>query len=530
MNPPALKLELLFRDRKKIIENIITIVSQNDLNIISMEVENKDKNTLIYLEISSGKQSLPTMEIIESLKQVPDLIDIRQVFSMPRQIREKHLEVVLDSIRDGILSIDKHGYITTINQVARKILGWQDTSIIGRKLSDMPQESHALLNTLKGKAFYDKKRNIITENSRRQFFSTGIVIRDHAGDITGAVEVMRNMLEIKKLADEVACPTMQTFSDIIGKSTVIMDAISFAQKIAATPAIVSIRGPSGTGKELFARAIHTESQVPGSFIAVNCAALPESLLESELFGYTPGAFTGARKQGKPGLFELADHGTLFLDEIAEMSPGSQAKILRVIQEKALRRISGTQEIPVNTRIITATSQNMESLIKSGRFREDLYYRINVLPIHVPPLKERLEDIELLADHFLSRSALHIGRKPKTLTLGALDKLMHHTWPGNVRELKNVIERAAIISDLDTIDENAVLFGHEIEQTIRGLTQTPAPGSYSGNLKQRVGSFEKTVITAELPRHSSIRKCAGALGLSHTALMKKMTKHGILFRP
>ena len=491
-----------------------------------MEVENKEEKTLIYLETRSGRFSPSNETIIRDLEKIPDLIQIRQIFSMPQEIREERLKVVLDSISDGILSIDNHGYITTVNRVARKLLDWNITDIIGRKLSDMPGENHALLDTLKGKTFINKKRNIITDNGRFQFFSAGITIRDYTGEITGAIEIMRNMRVIRELAEEVTYPTLETFSDIIGNSTVIMDAISFAQKIAPSSSIVSIRGQSGTGKELFARAIHAESQASGRFVAVNCAALPESLLESELFGYVKGAFTGAEKQGKQGLFELAHNGTLFLDEIAEMSPGSQAKILRVIQEKTVRRIGGAEEIPVNTRIITATSKVIEEMIKTGAFREDLYYRINVLPIHVPPLKERTEDIPLLAEHFLSRTARKIGRKPKGLTPKALLRLNRHKWPGNVRELKNVIERAAIICDHDTIDADSIIFGHEIENTIKGLKQGSSQVTRPDTLKNMMGEFEKTIVEAELEKHSSIRKCAKTLGLSHTALLKKMKKHGI----
>jgi len=305
-----------------------------------------------------------------------------------------------------------------------------------------------------------------------------------------------------------------------------MDAISFAQKIAVSSSIVSIRGESGTGKELFARAIHTQSAVSGEFVAVNCASLPVSLLESELFGYEKGSFTGARKKGKQGLFEIADNGTLFLDEIADMPMGAQAKILRVIQEKSVRRIGGVKEIPVNTRVITATSRLIEQMIKDNTFREDLYYRINVLPIHVPPLKERYEDIPLLVDHFLSRAAIKVGIKPKKLSDTAMKKLFNHNWPGNIRELKNVIERGSIISDKDIIDENSIIFGHDIESTIRGLEAIPSNDLENSSLKARVGSYEKQIIKSTLTKHPSIRKSAKALNISHTTILNKMKKYGL----
>ena len=216
------------------------------------------------------------------------------------------------------------------------------------------------------------------------------------------------MREIKALAEEVSQPEKVAFDAFVGDTPSVKQAIAFARKIAPTPSIVSIRGESGTGKELFARAIHAESGRAGPFIPVNCAAIPDSLLESELFGYESGAFTGARKSGRAGLFEQAGGGTLFLDEIAELPPGPQAKILRAIQEECVRRIGGRSEIHVNTRIITATNRNLEQLVESGAFRQDLYYRINVLPIHLPPLNARTEDIPALADHFLFQINCKLG--------------------------------------------------------------------------------------------------------------------------
>ncbi len=526
MKNTTLKLELLFTDRKQIVEDITKVVSANDLNIISMEVVNQDKRTLIYLETKSSRFSPSNKIITRHLEKIPDLIEITQISSMPQEIREKRLKVVLDSISDGIISIDKFGYITTINRVARAMLGFNNMDVLGKKLSSLPLEDLDLLDCLKNQTFENKKRNIITPNGRFQFVSAGVAIKDITGEITGAIEIMRDMKEIKELADKVSYPTYHTFSDIIGKSASIMDAISFAQKIATSASIISIRGDSGTGKEIFARAIHTESRVKGEFVAVNCAALPESLLESELFGYEKGSFTGARNKGKQGLFEIADNGTLFLDEIAEMPMGSQAKILRVIQEKRVRRIGGVKEIPVNTRIITATSRLIEQMIKDNEFREDLYYRINVLPIHVPPLKERYEDIPLLADHFLSRISKQLGEPPKKLSDNAFKKLVHHTWPGNIRELKNVIERGAILSDKPIIDESSIIFGHDIESTIKGLSSGVFKSIDNESLKSMVGNYEKQIIETTLDNYTSIRKCAKALSISHTTLLNKMKKYGV----
>ena len=520
----VLKLELLFWDRKLIVEDIAKSIGRNDLNITSMEVKNQQEKVWVYVETQSGPKSPDDAQIIKSLEKIESLIRIKRITDMPSEIRKKRLEVVVASISDGIVSIDRDRSITFINPVAKQMYGWDYPKLTGTKITELPLDNDDILHSLSGKTFHNKKRNIITPQGRFQFFSSCIPITNSTGEVTGAIEVMRDMRQIKEMADEVTSPSRFTFSDIIGKSGPIMDAISFAQKIAPSSSVVSIRGKSGTGKELFAKAIHAESGRTGEFVAVNCAALPESLLESELFGYEKGTFTGGEKKGKQGLFEIADKGTLFLDEIAEMPLGAQAKILRVIQEKSVRRIGGAREIPVDTRIITATSRLIEEMIKTNRFREDLYYRINVLPIHVPPLKERYQDIPLLTDHFLARIAKQVGSAPKKLTPAAFKKLRAHTWPGNVRELKNVIERGSIMSDQETIDVNAIIFGHEIEETIREL-RTPAIHGESP-LKEQVGGFEKGLIESALARYTSIRKAARALEISHTAMINKMRKYNI----
>ncbi len=310
------------------------------------------------------------------------------------------------------------------------------------------------------------------------------------------------MQEVRKLAQSISEPNQICFTDIS----------------------VSIHGASGTGKELFADAIHTASKRHGPFVPINCAALPEHLLESELFGYVSGAFTGGKKNGKPGLFEFAENGTVFLDEIAEMPLGSQAKMLRLIQEKAVRRIGGSKEIPINTRIITATNKNLESLVENQTFRKDLYYRISVLPIHISPLNQRIDDIPILVEHFLFLLASKLGKKIPGLTEAAFDKLYRHEWPGNVRELKNVVERAALLCEEQKIDVKCILFSHELGQM--GHTQNRYYAGTNQSLKEQVAEFEKNIIVETFKSKKSVRQTARSLEISHPALLKKMKMHGL----
>ena len=521
------KLKMVFRDRIGIVADVSALVADFGLNISSMEVDRKDDRAAVYLEAEGGEKAPGQEEIFRILGGIPDLFEIRFINSMPHEERENQIRVVLDNISDGVISIDTAGRITTINQIALNVFECDHREMIGKSVKNLNLPDDTILECLDGKKFSNIKKDLITEKGRLQYFVTGRPIRDSAGHIIGAVEIGKDVREIRLLAQSLSTPARITFNDFIGECPAITDALAFAQKIAGTDSIVSIRGDSGTGKELLAQAIHTASRREGLFVPINCAALPESLLESELFGYVGGAFTGARKGGKQGLFEIAENGTIFLDEIAELPLGPQARILRTIQENCVRRIGGTREIPINARIITATNQNLEQMVAQRLFRQDLFYRINVLPIHLPPLRERLEDIPRLIDHFLFQLASKLNQKEKTITKESLYKLNRHSWPGNVRELKNVVERAAILSDGETIGVDCILFSHEIGNGIKDQKNASLLDlAGAGSLKNLVARYEKDIIIDSLKKSSTIRKTAKELGMSHTALLNKMKKYKI----
>jgi transcriptional regulator of aroF, aroG, tyrA and aromatic amino acid transport len=517
-----LKIQLVFKDRLGIVAEATTIIAQRELNIVSMEVQKRDDLAFVYLEMEkSGADG--DEDLFACLGRIRDCLELKKIHMLPHEKREEGYKVVLDSVSDGILSIDENGILTTINRVACRILGCDENASIGRPLSQLKLPDTSLSDGFSQKRYGGEKRSIITEKGRFQYFATCKPIKDSAGRIMGAVEILKDLKEIEALAHAVSQPEQITFSDIIGMSPAIKEVILLAEKIAKTESIVSLRGESGTGKELFARAIHSESRRRGPFIAINCAALPETLLESELFGYEGGAFTGARREGKAGLFEMAAGGSVFLDEITEMSMQVQAKMLRLIQEKQVRRIGGSSEIPINARIITATNRNLERLVEEKQFREDLYYRINVLPIHIPPLRRHPEDIPLLADHFLFQLGTRLNDKPRRLAPSALERLHHHDWPGNVRELKNAIERAAILSTADEIDRDCVLFSFEVGKGLAGV-QPPAASLGRGSLRELLQRYEKELIGEALQQSLSLRRTATTLKVSHTTLMNKMRKH------
>jgi len=519
-----LKMRLCYRDRIGIVADISQTIAANALNIVFMEVVRKDNKAVVYMEIEGRLLADVIDSILKCLKKTQNFQEINFIDTLPQEEREDRFRVVLDNIRDGVVSIDRDGNVTTINKVAARVYNCEPDKIIGHNIRNIDLPQYAILDCLEGQSLKTVQQNLITSQGRYRYISSCRSLRDTSGMIVGAVEITKDMQEIKQMAQTFSDPGLISFSDIIGNNPAIKSAIAFAQKIATTDAPVALRGDSGTGKELFARALHMASNRTGSFVPINCAALPDPLLESELFGYVGGAFTGGKKEGKAGLFETAKHGTVFLDEIADMSLASQAKLLRLIQEGAVRRIGGSKEIPINTRIVTATNKNLERRVEEKTFRKDLYYRVSVLPIHIPPLNQRLDDIPLLVEHFLFALTSKLEEKMPVLTQQAYEKLKHHSWPGNIRELKNVVERAAIICENQSIDIDSIFFSHEMGHNTLPLTDKHAKTHQP--LKEQVAILEKKVIVKTLETYKTIRQSAKALKISHPALLNKMKKYNI----
>jgi len=350
-------------------------------------------------------------------------------------------------------------------------------------------------------------------------------LRIAAGMISQALRIQRLIdLERRKLVEENTQLRQELqeryeFTHLIGTSGPMRRVFEQIAQVVGTGATVLIRGESGTGKELIAHALHHHSPRAGKpFVRVNCAALPETLVESELFGYERGAFTGAQARRK-GRFELADGGTLFLDEIGELSPSTQAKLLRVIQEREFERLGGTATIPVDVRLITATNKNLESALGAGSFREDLYYRLNVFAICVPPLRERKSDVLLLADHFLEKYARLHGRSIKRISTPAIDMLVSYHWPGNVRELENTIERAVLVADGD------VIHGHHLSPILQ--TAEASGTVVSGSLAEAVEVFESNLIQDALKTTRGNRaRAARLLSSTERIVNYKIRRYGI----
>lgn len=518
-----LKFQLLFKDRIGIVFDIARLMCKQGLNIVAMEVEQQEGLAKISIEIETKEQTPDKAALLGLFATLPGIESQSDLRFLPQERRQQWFRTLFDGMSEGIISVDATGVVNTINSIACRTLGLTYENIIGQHISEISPNDSILLDCIEKRIPVSRRKSIVTSTGRVEFYGSAKPIHDANGKFVGSVLLINNLKEVKEMVDAVSTPLSVTFDDFLGQSPALNNIITFARKIADTGTIVSITGESGTGKELFARALHFESGRPGPFIPINCAALPEQLIESELFGYVDGAFTGARKKGKPGLFEAASEGTIFLDEIGDMPPGPQAKILRVLQDGQVRRIGGFEEIPVNARVITATNKNLRDMVLENRFREDLFYRINVLTVQIPPLRERLMDIPLLAGYFLQQFNRKLGKEGQVISKEAMAKLYNYSWPGNVRELKNTIERASVLTDGDVIAEESIRPSNETAGSANRSTVVSADNG-STSLKDLIGRYEAAILLDALNAAPSIRQAAKNLGLSHTALLKKIGKY------
>lgn len=364
------------------------------------------------------------------------------------------LEAIIQCSEEAISVVDEHGIGLLINPAYTRITGLKEDKVIGQPATaDISEGESMHLKVLKTRRPVRGVSMRVGPHKREVIVNVAPIIVN--GILKGSVGVIQDVSEIRKLTEELnrarqiirTLEAKYTFEDIVAKSDEMNIAIEQAKLGAKTPATVLLRGESGTGKELFAHAIHNASDRKyNKFLRVNCAAISESLLESELFGYEEGAFSGAKRGGKKGLFEEANNGSIFLDEIGELTLSTQAKLLRVLQEREIVRVGGTKPIPINVRIIAATNVNLEKGISQGSFREDLYYRLNRMPIQIPPLRKRKEDIPALCEFLIQKMNLDYGRNIEGLTDRAIEHLLDYDWAGNVRELENILGRAIIFME------------------------------------------------------------------------------------
>jgi sigma-54 dependent transcriptional regulator, acetoin dehydrogenase operon transcriptional activator AcoR len=499
------KVELL--SSIKVANHAIGVVS---LTSFTKEGQNRlSKHTERYQQILT--------EVSEMITAIVQSHATRQIESADDSMRL--LEGALDTVADAYFTFDRSGNVIHTNASARRLLSQHEL---------LPAEvSRMLLPSLSGMAAHSLPiANCLVDKLDAPTEATPIIVNNQL--IGGVLRVQRGALTVPRLMDHQGSRSsgkVDSLAQIVGNSPAIKQVKEMAMKIGNSSSTVLITGETGTGKGHLAKAIHeasTRAYYP--FVAINCASIPENLFESELFGYEDGAFTGAKKGGKPGRFEMAEGGTLFLDEIGDMPLALQAKLLRVLQEKVVERIGGTRSFPINVRIIAATNQNLEELVEKKAFRADLYYRLNVIPIHVPSLTERKEDIELLAGSFMEKYGEQAGRTFFGIAREAINLLTHYHWPGNVRELENAIEYAM------NMEQDTVLTVDSLPPRLRACPPPVTPSRSGPAIKARVADAQADAIRASLQKHGSDLKgkqrVAEELGIGLRTLYRKLKLLGI----
>lgn len=465
---------------------------------------------LEYELITSGDEAI--------MNAVEEAIKLDEELRKEKEKSQRY-EIIVDSIKEGILAVNDKEEVVLFNPVAEKIFGIKKENAINRKISSIITNS-GIPNILKS----GKKEISVLQETKSGIIATNRIPTIVEGDIVGVVATFQDVTEIEKEEQKIrgelfkkGLVAKKTFDDIIGESEEIKKTIKLAKMYSLTDETILINGESGTGKEIFAGAIHNYSnRKTKPFVAINCAAIPMELLESELFGYVEGAFTGARKGGKKGLFELAHKGTIFLDEIGEMDIRIQSRILRVLQEREVIRLGDDRVIPVDVRVIAATNRNLLEEVNNKNFRKDLFYRLNILNIEIPPLRERKDDLPLLIDHFINSKA-----KQNSYSLNPrIEKLLYeYNWPGNIRELKSVITKICIM-DTDSFDDTTINFlGLDLDR-VQSSDDILENDFFEGTLKD----IERRIIIKILERQDYNKtNTAKILGITRKTLNNKLSK-------
>lgn len=483
---------------------------------------------IIVEDVSKGAISI--------FEDVSNLVSISWQLKEIKELKEKY-QLILESVQDGICVFDHEGTINYVNAAYSRMSGQTIEELMGNNIEKLSPKGDRMKVLKTGKSILGSIRK--KDNGITVVANINPIIVD--GLILGAISVIKDITEFQDLSDKLNQISAKAeylqeelyrtkklgpaFDRIVGVSGKMFDSMAIASKASNSNYTVLVRGESGTGKELIAEAIHYSSDRENEpFIRVNCSAIPANLLESELFGYEKGAFTGAQRT-KLGRFELANKGTLFLDEVGEMDKSMQVKLLRAVQKKEFQRVGGEKTIKVNVRIVAATNQNLEKLVETGEFREDLYYRLNVIPIWLPPLRERKEDIPILSDFFAKKVCAELSREDVRIHKDAMNALMTYNWPGNVRELENIMERTIILLD------GNVICKEDLPQYIReNLFENRKTKFFKtvddeGDL-MTWEEYERLIIEKALLKHGSYNSAGKALGLTHKTVAAKARKYNI----
>ena len=508
-----MRIDVCFADRVGIAHEILATLARRALDVSAVEVDPPH----IYLEAPA--LSVPDLAALRSeLFKVDGVQSVAELEMLPGARRRLYLDALLASQTDPVLAVDGLGVVVVANAAAVMASGVPEHQLTGMSLQTLTGDPK-LADALIGQG-YRLPVSEVQMGGERYLLET-VALHEAGGSVAGAVLTLHAPHRIGEQLSALQNYSAGGFEAILGQSAAIRQLKQRAVRVAQVDAPLLIRGETGTGKELVAHACHAGSRRKDQpFFVLNCAALPESLAESELFGYAPGAFTGALRAGRPGLLELTDGGTLFLDEVGEMSPYLQAKLLRFLNDGSFRRVGGERELKADVRIISATHRALDDMVASGGFRQDLLFRLDVLQLNLPPLRERTDDILPLAQVFLERACAQIGRPRARLSKAAGAALLGNPWLGNVRQLQNVIFRAVTMSEALVVDAGDLELA-DVTAADGGLLVDEV-----SSLADAVAGFERVLLQRLFPRYPSTRKLAQRLGASHSAIATRLRKYGI----
>ncbi len=508
-----MRIAIFFVDRVGIAQEILAALARRALDVTAVEVEPPH----IYIEAPELDET-GVIKLRKQLKEVGGVRTVEEVGMLPGAQRRLYLDAVLAAQADPVFAVDASGRIMVANNAALGASGMSAEALRQTSMQALIGDA-GLFDALVDRGYHLPVREI--EINGEPYMLETLPLHETSGRTAGAVLTLHAPARIGERMSALQNYDAGGFEAILGNSPEIEQLKQRAARMALVDAPLLITGETGTGKELFAHACHAASPRSAEpFFALNCAALPENLAESELFGYSPGAFTGALRGGKPGLLELADGGTVFLDEIGEMSAYLQAKLLRFLNDGSFRRVGGDRDTRVDVRVISATHRSLEDMVSAGQFRQDLLFRLNVLNLHVPPLRERPGDILPLADFFLARACSQAGRPLLRLSATASAALLTNPWVGNVRQLQNVIFRAVTMSERLVIDTADL----ELARGVSSERQV-ADGEVT-TLEQAVADFEKDLLQNLYKDFPSSRRLAQRLGCSHSAIATRLRRYGI----
>ena len=514
-----MRIKVHCQNRVGILRDILNLLVEYGVNVARGEVGGEQGNA-IYLHCPN-LINLQFQSLRAKLEALPGVFGVKRVGLMPSERRHLELNALLGALEFPVLSIDMGGAIVAANRAAAQLLGVRVDEVPGLALAhyvedfDLPALVRANPSRINGLRVKVKGDVFLADIAPLQ------TAHDDSEALAGAVLTLHRADRVGERIYQVRKQELRGFDSIFQSSKVMASVVREARRMAPLDAPLLIEGETGTGKELLARACHLASprgQAP--FMALNCAGMPESMAETELFGYGPGAFAGARPEGKLGLLELTAGGVLFLDGVGEMSPRMQAKLLRFLQDGGFRRVGSDEEVYLDVRVICATQVDLSALCARGEFRQDLYHRLNVLSLHIPPLRECLDGLAPLVAHFLDQASRQIGCPLPTLSAQAFERLQHYHWPGNVRQLENVLFQAV------SLCEAGIIKAEHIRLPDYGAPQPLGDFSLEGGLEAIMARFEKAVLERLYGQHPSSRQLAKRLGVSHTTIANKLRQYGL----